>query len=472
MAMINSISAATSALKAFEKKLGSSANNIANIRTQGFKKRCSSFQQASPQNVSTSSGVSQVGRGTTIGKITEKFSQGPFEFTSSPTDMAIGGDGFFVVRGLARGSSYTRDGQFQFDKDGRLVTTSGYVVQGWKLEPNTGEIQGSIQDITLSSPTSFPEETTVIKNIVNLNAHAEDNSVGINALAGAWDGDNPNQQYVNDDSYNYKISTNVYDGVGASHNITLYFDRTGNSSAWEYIATADPEEDRRPGATGDNLGLLARGTLVFDDSGAISDVTMDINDGTGNWITQNVASDLMDGHFVFYPDFLSGTGGSTEMSIQLDFGSFYDGSSWVNDAVSSTQYSSSSNTVYASANGYGSGSLESIAMGTHGVLTGRYSNGRALNLFQVALARFNNPHALKKMGNNLYARTAESGDAITGQPGTNGLGAIRPNALEQSNVDLEEEFVSVILTKRGFQANLKAISAEDEMLGNLLNIIS
>ena len=470
--MINGISAATSALKAFEKKLATSANNIANIHTQGFKKRRSSFQEISPQNVSISSGVSQVGQGTTIGKITEHFSQGSFEFASSPTEMAIGGDGFFVVRALEGGSYYTRDGQFQFDKDGRLATTSGYVVQGWELEPITGEIQGSVQDITLFSFTSPPEETTVIRNIVNLNAHAEDSSVGINALAGAWDGDNPNQEYMADNAYHYQISTKVYDGVGASHDITLYFDRTGNGSAWEYIVTANPVEDRRSGATGDNLGLLARGTLVFNDSGAISDVTMDINDGTGNWTAQNVTTDLTDGHFAFHPDFLSGMDGSTEMSIQIDFGFFYDGSSWVNDLLSSTHNSSPSNTVYSCADGYGSGGLESIAVGTDGVISGRYSNGHALDLFQVALAKFNNPHGLKKMGNNLYARTVESGEAITGQPRTNGLGGIGPNALEQSNVDFGEEFVSIMLTRRGFQANLNIIAAEDEMLGNLLNIIS
>ncbi|MBW2330634.1 MAG: flagellar hook protein FlgE [Deltaproteobacteria bacterium] len=470
--MINGISAARSALKAFERKLGASANNIANIRTQGFKKSHSSFQELSPQNVSTSSGVSQVGRGTTIGQITEEFSQGSFESTSSPTDMAIGGDGFFMVRALEGGNYYTRDGQFQFDKDGRFLTTSGCVVQGWELDPITGEIQGAIQDITLSSFTSPPEETTIIRNIVNLNAHAEDNSVGINALAGAWDGDNPNQEHIADNAYSYQTSTKLYDGVGASHDITVYFDKRGTGSVWEYIVTAHPAEDRRSGATGDNLGLLARGTLVFNDSGAISDVTMDINDGTGNWTPQNATTDLTDSHFTFHPDFLGATDGSTEMSIQLDFGSFYNGSSWVSDSPSSTQYSSASNTIYSSANGYGSGDLESITVGTDGVITGRYSNGQALNLFQVALAKFNNPQGLKKMGSNLYAMTAESGDAITGQPGTNGLGSIGPNALEQSNVDPGEEFVNIILTKIGFQANLKVISAEDEMVGNLLNIIS
>jgi flagellar hook protein FlgE len=472
MAMIKGISSAISALKAFEKKLGASANNIANIHTQGFKRSRPSFQEVSPQNVSTSSGVSQVGRGTTIGQITEQFSQGSFESTSSPTDMAIGGNGFFVVRASEGADYYTRDGQFQFDKNGRFVTTSGYVVQGWGLDPISGEIRGAIQDITLSSFTSPPEETTIIKNIVNLNAHAEDNSVGINALAGAWDGDNPNEEYITGNAYDYQTSTKVYDGVGASHDITVYFDKSGTGSAWEYIVTANPAEDRRPGATGDNLGLLARGTLVFNSSGAVSDMTMDINDGTGNWTSQDIATDLTGGHFTFNPDFQGATDGSTKMSTQLDFGSSCNGSFWVNDSLSSTQYSSASNTVFSSADGYGPGDLDSVTISADGIITGSYSNGQVLNLFQVAIAKFNNPQGLNKKGNNLYAKTGESGDAITGQPGTNGLGTIVPNALEQSNVDIGREFVDIILMKRGFQANLKVISAEDEMLGNLLNIIS
>ena len=470
--MIKGISSAISALKAFEKKLGASANNIANIETQGFKKSRSSFHEVSPQNVSTSSGVSQVGRGTTIGQITEEFSQGSFESTSSSTDMAIGGDGFFVVRASEGGDYYTRDGQFQFDKNGRFVTTSGYVAQGWELDPITGEIQGAIQDITLSSFTCPPEETTIMKNIVNLNAHAGDNSVGINALAGAWDGDNPNGEHIADNAYDYRTSTKVYDGVGASHDITVYFDKSGTGSAWEYIVTAHPREDRRPGATGDNLGLLGRGTLVFNNSGAVSDMTMDINDGTGNWISQDIATDLTSGHFTFHPDFQGATNGFTEMSIQLDFGYSHNGSFWVNDAPSSTQYALPSNTLYSSADGYGPGDLDSVTISANGIITGSYSNGQILNLFQVTIAKFNNPQGLKKMGNNLYAKTGESGDAITGQPGTNGLGRIVPNALEQSNVDIETELANIILMKRGFQANLKVISAEDEMLGSLLNTIS
>jgi flagellar hook protein FlgE len=199
---------------------------------------------------------------------------------------------------------------------------------------------------------------------------------------------------------------------------------------------------------------------------------MDVNDGAGNWISQDVATGLTNDHFTFRPDFAGAADGSTEMSIQLDFGSSYNGTLWVNDSLSSTQYSSASNTVYSSADGYGAGDLNSVTIGTDGVITGSYSNGQVLTLFQVAMAKFNNPNALSKMGNNLYAMTDETGDAITGRPGTNGLGTIVSNALEQSNVDIAKEIVDIILIKRGFQANLKVISTGDEMIGELVDIIS
>lgn len=470
--MIRGIWPAISAIKSLEKKLDVSANNISNVKTQGFKASDASLQEVSPQNVSTSTGTSQVGRGTTLGEISQDFSCGMCESTSSSTDMAVGGTGFFIVKDTGGGDYYTRDGQFHFDKNGRFVTTSGHVVQGWKLDPVTGQAQGAIRDVILSSFTSPPAETTHGKTIVNLNSNAQDKSLGTNALASAWDGDNPDGKHIGDNAYEYRTSIKVHDNVGGTHDITFYFDKGGTDSTWEYIVTVNPAEDQRLEATGNNLGLLARGTLLFGDSGAISDMTMDINDGAGNWTAQNVTTDLTNGHFTYHPDFLGTADGSTQMSIQPDFGSFYNGSSWVNDTLSSTQYAASSNTVYSYTDGYGAGDLQSVSVSPDGVITGTYSNGQILNLFQVAIARFNNPQGLNKIGNNLYAKTSESGDAIAGRPGTNGLGSIVPNALEQSNVDIAKESVELILIKRSFQANLNVIRTEDEMTGDLLDIIS
>ena len=291
--MVNGITNAITALKVFQKKMGNSANNVANIGTTGFKKSQSSLQDVSPENISTPSGVLQVGRGTNMHDVAGVFSQGSFEPTSSPTDMAIGGDGFFIVRAPEGGDYYTRDGHFNFDKEGRLMNASGHVAQGWEVDPVSGDIRGSIKDIEISSLTSPPKETTIAKN-----------------------------------------------------------------------------------------------------------------------------------------------------------------------------------TVYSSADGYGSVHLESAAISGNGVISGSYSNGQVLNLYQLALAKFNSPEGLEKMGGNVYAETTDSGNAMTGRPGINGLGRIASNALEQSNVDLGEEFVDIILTQHGFQANLKVVSAEDEMVGSLLDIIS
>ena len=277
--MINAIGAAISALKSLEKKLGVTANNTANVNTQGFKASSASLQEVSPQNVSTTAGTSQVGRGTTLAGISRDFSGGTVQSTTSATDMAIGGDGFFIVKDQGGADYYTRDGEFHFDRDSRFVTSSGEAVQGWGLDPVTGEAQGTIRDVTLSSFTSPPAETTHGKMIINLNSNAENKSAGLNALASAWDGDNPDGQYIGGNAYEYSTPIKVFDGVGSTHDITFYFDKGDTASKWEYIITANPAEDKRPGAGGDNLGLLARGTLVFNDTGDISDITMDINDG-------------------------------------------------------------------------------------------------------------------------------------------------------------------------------------------------
>jgi flagellar hook protein FlgE len=470
--MLNGVYSSISALKAYQRKLGVSANNVSNAQTPGFKMSYTSSQDIPPENISAASGESQIGRGTTIEDITERFSQGSFEPSPSPTDMAIGGDGFFMVSGTNGEGYFTRDGQFHFDKNGRLVNTSGYVAQGWALDSITGHPQGSIQDIVLPSFTSSPQETTTIKNIVNLNAGATDHSAGVNGLANAWDGGNPNGTYMPDGAYDYQTLTKVHDAAGGTHDITIYFDKNGAGPEWEYIITTRPQQDQRSAASGRDQGLLSRGTLIFDANGAISNVNQENNDGGGNWTSQNPATDLTGGHFTIHPDFLGGAGGSTVMSIRLDFGSTYNGAEWMNGTPSSTQYASPSNMAFSSADGYGVGDLQSIAITKDGVISGNYSNGQMLGLFQMSMATFNNPQGLQKVGENLYSETMASGHAVTGPAGTNGMGTIVSNALEQSNVDIGSEFVKIILIQRGFQSNLKVISTEDEMLGSLLDIFS
>jgi flagellar hook protein FlgE len=209
--------------------------------------------------------------------------------------------------------------------------------------------------------------------------------------------------------------------------------------------------------------MLARGKLTFDKaSGVIADIDLEQLNSPTNWVTP----DLTNGYFTVEPQFIA----DNPMNVKLDFGARYDGTTWVNDALTSTQFARASNTVFQASNGYGAGDLQSVNVDTEGVITGTYSNGQLVPLYRLALAKFQNNQGLFKEGGNMFRETRASGAAITNRPGTNGLGSISPNSLEQSNVDLAGEFVKMIITQRGFQANSKIITVTDQMLADLINL--
>jgi len=441
-------------------------DNIANVNTVGFKGSRVTFQDVLSQSVATTAGTAQVGRGTSLADISSSFSQGSFESTDSSTDLAIGGAGFFVVRdpNNANNEFYSRAGEFRFDKDGNFVNPAGYIVRGWELD-----------EVTVSSFTSSPSETDNLSMIMNLDADATNNSTGSNtALSARWDGDSVTGDFMGAGDFEYQTTLKVYDSLGSTHDISIYFDpgETATDPVWEYVVTCNPSEDNRTVTFADHAGLLARGTLEFNSSsgqvsGGASSVTCDINNGDGTWTAlTNADATANGGYFAITPDFIGGSAAS----IELDFGSRFNGSVWANDSLSTTQFASASTTVFQSANGYGAGDLQSITVATDGVITGQYSNGQVLPLYRVALANFQNEQGLYKVGSNLYRETRLSGDPITGRPGTNGLGNISPNSLEQSNIDLATEFVKMITTQRGFQANSKIITVTDQMLNELINL--
>lgn len=552
-------------------------DNIANVNTVGFKGSRVTFQDVLSQTVATVAGTAQVGRGTSLADITASFSQGSFESTDSTTDLAIGGEGFFVVRDPSNDENefYTRAGEFRFDKDGNFTNPAGYIVRGWALDPDTGEDQGDITDIILQSFTSSPRKSDQLTIITNLDYDASSKSTD---LSSEWNGADPGADYIGENAYEYQTTLKVYDSLGSTHDITIYYDKGSSVSEYEFIVTCNPGEDNRTGldSTQAGVGLLGRGTLTFgEDNGQIQDIDfeafdptnttteigtpvvsqynptdpvasgtytgtstrtytftvdtvgaidgatakMDWTDGTnsgtitltggaqavgalglqvdfgvaaevlnagdtftitsyadndpGNsnsWVAKTEGSDLTNGYFTVNADFLGGA--ATDMDVMLDFGAAYNSSSanWVNGSLSTTHYSSSSTTTFQSANGYGAGDLQSVTVGTDGVLTGQYSNGQVIPLYRVALAKFQNNQALFKVGGNLFRETRLSGDPITGKPGSNGLGSISPNSLEMSNVDLATEFVKMITTQRGYQANSKVITVVDQMLAELINL--
>jgi flagellar hook protein FlgE len=283
MSLTSSLFSGVSGLAALGNSMTVIGDNIANVDTIGFKSSRVLFQDVLSQTVATQSGSAQVGRGTTLGDVTAAFDQGSFESTASPTDLAIGGEGFFIVRDPNNPESdfYTRAGSFRFDKNGNFVNPAGYIVKGWALARNstTGDVEdvGSISDIKLANFTSPPEATDSIKVIANLNAQGKDSSVGLNALSSAWNGDSTLTSHIGDTAYEYQSTIKVYDSLGSTHDITIYFDRGVNDNEYEYIVTCDPAEDKRQifnANTDAGHGLLGRGTLQFTSSGVLGNDAM------------------------------------------------------------------------------------------------------------------------------------------------------------------------------------------------------
>lgn len=253
-----------------------------------------------------------------------------------------------------------------------------------------------------------------------------------------------------DDSSNYSTSLVVYDSLGNQHTLTFYFRKAYVSDAdktttWEWFAYV-PAADTASGKP----EAQARGTLTFNQNGILT------GQSPVEWLTKKADGSAGEGF-----DFSGGA--APQQEVQIDFG-------LLAGTNLSTQYAAPSSTIFQTQDGFGSGFLQEVSVDSDGVISGLYSNGQVLYLARVALANFVNPWGLSRVGGNLWAETRQSGQPITGTPGTAGLGKIAPNSLEQSNVDLSTEFVNMIIQQRGFQANSRVITTTDDMLAELINL--
>lgn len=273
------------------------------------------------------------------------------------------------------------------------------------------------------------------------------------------------------DTGNLGVSVNNAEALTADGTISFEWDGTGLT----WTNTGD----------GDILTNTATQVTIDYDGDTVADVTIDITqalvDGdtvtldvtgstAGAWDTLDTADVNEEGFYEFQADFIGGTTTSTIQDLAFDIGTRWNGTTQVPDSLATTQYASSSTTVYQSADGYGAGALQGVDVDVDGLITGSYSNGQVLPLYKLSLAKFQSVTNLKKEGGNIYSETRQSGEATTSLPGTNGLGSIAPNSLEQSNVDIANEFVKMITTQRGFQANSKIITVTDDMLAELINL--
>ncbi|MFP4317152.1 MAG: flagellar hook protein FlgE [Desulfovibrionales bacterium] len=498
-------------------------NNIANVSTIGYKGSRVDFEDSLSQEIATGQGPGQVGRGVNIGAVMKNFQQGAFETTTETTDLAIGGQGFFMVKPKGEEVNYyTRAGNFRFDQDGYMVDPHGYVVQGWQInnDSNSSGIAtvGVPTDIRLENFQSPPQGTGTVNMIANLDSSALDNSDPDDdhpmfSMFQQWDG--TAETPLGASRYAYQSTIKVYDDNGEAHDLTVYFDpvdaATVNDSSgdrhWEYMVTVNPNEDGRaimndPNNPRVKKGVLMMGSLSFNAGGDLQNMSaFTWKSGSPDELSNWEAADFSEnGLPVCTANFLGVDGmdttSPTEASkLEIDFGVSSRSGSWedgditaadVEDdisavdlgmknfqlsALTSTSYSTSeSTTLSQSQDGYAAGFLQSISANRDGVLTGRYSNGQVIQHFALTLANFNNQWGLNREGGNLFSETRSSGPPLTGLAGTGGRGTVASNSLEQSNVDLATEFVKMISVERGFQSNSKVIRTTDTMLAEIIQL--
>lgn len=417
---LGSFSAGLSGLNANAAYLSVIGNNLANINTVGFKASAFSFSDLVSQTIaSTSSNPSQVGLGVVAGAVTPTFSQGSIESTRETTNMAIQGNGFFIVR-TPDGSFFTRAGDFSFNADGFLVNPEGHFVQAYtQRDAATGAI------ITTGSPTDLqippgqleaPVATTTFRTVTNLDT---------NALVAST----------------FTTTVDVFDSLGANHPATITYTKTG-VGAWSYGVTV-PGADITGGTAGTPFSI-GTGTMTFNAAGVLTTVNgaapADVAIATPTW-----------------------TNGAAANALVWDI-------SDVAGVLSHSGFAQTSATSSTTTSGSPAGRVSNIAVDPDGTIQGTLNPGQTITMARIALASFNNPKGLAKIGSNLFIPNNSAGEANIGTAGTGGRGTLFGSALEQSNVDMAQQFTQMILAQRGYQANSRAITTSDELLLETLNL--
>ncbi|MBF0492078.1 MAG: flagellar hook protein FlgE [Deltaproteobacteria bacterium] len=421
MSLFNGLFAGVNGINANGVAISTLGDNIANVNTVGYKSSRASFEDILAG--------SQGGLGSRVAGVNQQFGQGGFESTSSTTDLAIDGSGFFVVKNATDGSTYySRAGQFNVNSDGYLVNPNGERLQGY-LTNSSNAITAQVGDIQVATTPVPPSKTASVTVVSNLSSN--------DAAAATFDPLNPTA------TSNFSTGVTVYDSLGNSRLVSVYF-RKASTNNWEWYALADGG-DLTSGTPGVNQ-IGEHGTLVYGTSGALSTTTF----VTGSSSQFN---------------FL---GATQNQVINFNFGSSTSTGGTGLDGV--TQFGSSSVLTNLTQDGYASGSLKSIDITKDGTITGTFTNGASHTLAQVATATFGNEEGLKRVGSNNFQATSDSGAAIVNAPAAGGRGGIVSSSLEQSNVDIASELIKMVVFQRGFSANSRTISAINEMLGELVQL--
>jgi len=399
---------ALSGINAANSDLNVTSNNLANVDTTGFKESRAEFADLFAQ---TQEGVSRtaIGNGVQVSEIAQQFGQGNITSTANNLDLALSGSGFFITSNNGA-LNYTRNGAFQVDQNGFLVTSAGERVQGYSPLSNGGFNTGGLADLQLTTAESAPQATTTAGISLNLPSSA---SPPANSPL------NP----ADPTTYTDTTSLTVYDSLGAAHTAQLYFSKTATTNTWNTSLYVD----------GSVVGTPQ--TLAFSSTGALTSPA----NGQVGFGTYTPAT------------------GANPLNINFNFSQ-------------ATQFGDSFGVNGVSPDGYTTGSLVGVNISSTGVVQANFTNGQSVNLGQVALANFANPQGLQQESNTEWQQTFESGAVVHGVAGGSGFGTIQSGALESSNVDITSQLVNMITAERDFQANAQMISATNTVTQAIINI--
>jgi flagellar hook protein FlgE len=423
MGILDSLNVGITGLSAVGSGMKIIGDNIANAQTIGFKSSRGEFQDILATSLKGIQGGDQIGSGVRLSHVTPIFTQGNIQRTESITDLAINGNGFFALD-TPKGQTFTRDGTFRFNKDGYLINADGHKVKGFAASMD-GKITNKITPVRIGNVTIPAKGTENVNVFMNVDSRAK---------VQEFDPENP------DATSAYNTSVTVYDNIGTARLVTAYFNKTEENN-WEYhvMANGNDTELKDP----DVMVEMANGKLVFNDKGVLQEEQPGLNSFKFN----------------------SGAG---EQQVAFDFGkSISEGG---NGFAAMTQFGSRSTVQRHTQNGSSAASLTSLSFSDEGILTAIYNNGETRDIGQVGITKFENNEGLNKVGKNMFQETRKSGQGAFGKPGESGRGEVFAKSIELSNVDLAQEFVSMMTSQRNFEANTKTITTADEMLQNVLNI--
>ena len=408
--------------------LNTIANDLANMNTTGFKAQTTNFADLFYQQIGQqgSGDEIQVGAGVQVASNETNFGQGSFETTGVSTDVALNGNGFFVVNnGNATTNEYTRDGNFTLDNNNNLITSSGQQVMGYPAVNGVVNTNSPIAAINIPT-TEAPSATSTLNMTANLNSTT--------AAGGA-----------------FPAQITVYDSLGEPHVATVTYTQTAVNT-WSY-SVALPAADFNPA-----VSVPVTGTMTFDANGNLSTVAQ----GAG-------------------PAVPVGTAAGDVSSIPLGFTNLADGAANLNigwnlmgpngQNPSITQTDAASAVAASSQNGYQTGQEQGISITDNGTVNVQFSNGQTVAVGQLALANVPNQQGLTMLGDGNYATTLASGSAAIAASGTAGLGSVQGGTLEGSNVNIAAEFSDLIIAQRAFEANSKSVTTFDTITQETINMV-